>query len=67
MLEREDGATYLETTFIANLLFGDATDSLKERDEESFRLNKTLTYLDNEMVQPDLYKFFIRFSLHTQI
>jgi hypothetical protein len=53
MLEREDGAAYLETTFNANLLFGDTTDSLKERDEERFRITQTLTYLDNEMVQPD--------------
>jgi hypothetical protein len=57
MLEREDGAAYLETTFNANLLFGDTTDSLKDRDEESFRITQTLTYLDNEMVQPDFYIF----------
>jgi hypothetical protein len=44
---------HLETTFNANLLFGDTTDSLKERDEERFRITQTLTYLDNEMVQPD--------------
>jgi hypothetical protein len=52
MMEREDGAAYLETTYNANLLFGDTTDSLKERDEESFRITQIVTYLDNEMVQP---------------
>lgn len=49
--EREDGYAYLETTYNANMICGDTITSLRNKEEGNFRLYRTLTYLNNDMVQ----------------
>lgn len=48
--EREDGYAYLETTYNANMICGDTIASLRNKEEGNFRLYRTLTYLNNDMV-----------------
>ncbi|RCV05433.1 hypothetical protein SETIT_1G083700v2 [Setaria italica] len=48
--EREDGYAYLETTYNANMICGDTITSLRNKEEGNFRLYRTSTYLNNDMV-----------------
>jgi len=47
---RQDGDVYLETTYFSTMIHDDSTAKLKDQNEKSFRVIRTLTYLQHDMV-----------------
>ncbi|RLN40726.1 hypothetical protein C2845_PM01G01470 [Panicum miliaceum] len=47
---KQDGDAYLETTYNTTMICGDTIPKLREQYEQSFRLIRTLTYLNHDMV-----------------
>jgi hypothetical protein len=47
---RQDGDAYLETTYFSTMIRDDSTTKLRDQNEKSFRVVRTLTYLQHDMV-----------------
>jgi len=47
---RQDGDAYLETTYSSTMIREDTPNKLRNQDEDSFRVVRTLTYLQHDMV-----------------
>jgi len=52
---RQDGDAYLETTYSSTMIREDTPNKLRNQDEDSFRVVRTLTYLQHDMVRIPSY------------
>jgi hypothetical protein len=64
--KREGGSTYLESTYLSTQICQDTVASLRDQDETSFRLKRTLTYLNHEMVHLPSYSSYLTLSSKMQ-